>query len=66
MVSRCPKRLRKTLWERRGDLAPVRKGCALAERSVGRIYTPHRAEGLGQAPGAEEEIPLEFWDSPVA
>lgn len=57
------KRLRKTFWERRGGLAPVRAEQSRAEQCVGRI-TPHRAEGLGEAPAAEEEIPLEFWDRP--
>lgn len=38
----APKRLRKTFWGRRGDLAAVRK-----EQGVGSI-TPHRAQGLGQ------------------
>lgn len=56
--SSFPKRLGKTFWEKRGDLAPGR-----AEQCVGRI-TPHRAEGLGETPAAEQEIPLEFWDSP--
>lgn len=39
----------------------MRKGRASAEA----LSTPHRPEGPGEAPG-EEEIPLEFWDSPAA